>query len=263
MLAMYLTFDGNVFTDLAAAPNPIVAGAYVKEGSPDCSTCPTAQYVSQNCTHNTDRVCAACTRCGSGTFTRQTCSTYFDATCQACGVCPMGSYSSTVCGANADVNGVSTQDVGCSACGTCDYLHYEAFHCNRTANVICNSCMSCRFTSESISAYCQVTTHTHTHTHISHTPHTYHTHHTSHTSHTHHTHIPHTHIPHTTPTTRPHCAPCLTTILPRASCARPPHTRAHQGDAGVQVLGAGEVDRENIKYGAQMDRHQWAFAKTR
>ena len=153
---MYLTFDGTVFTDMAVAPNPIVAGAYVKEGSPDCSTCPPNQFVAQNCTHNTDRVCAACTRCGTGTFTRQTCSTYFDATCQACSVCPMGAYSSTVCGANANANGVSTQDTACSPCGTCDYLHYEAFHCNRTTNVICNSCMACRFNDEAIRSFCQV-----------------------------------------------------------------------------------------------------------
>jgi hypothetical protein len=153
-LGLYLTFDGSVFKDLAPGANPALANSYRKEGAPDCSTCGTGSFVSTNCTHNTDRMCAACTRCGVGSFTVNRCSEYADTTCKLCGTCALGSYSSVVCGSAADQSGVSVQDTVCSPCSPCDELHYEGAKCTVTADTLCNTCMQCRFTTDAVRDIC-------------------------------------------------------------------------------------------------------------
>jgi TNFR/NGFR cysteine-rich region len=151
----YLNMDSTSAQDLAEEPNALTAVLYKREGSPDCSLCPSGSYVSTNCTTGSDRLCSPCTACSAGKFTGDLCSAYADATCQVCSSCSVGKYASTPCGSNADpVTGASRQDAVCSACSQCDYLHYVLQVCTAVTDTLCGTCMVCNFQSESVRKLC-------------------------------------------------------------------------------------------------------------
>jgi hypothetical protein len=70
-------------TDASIKKNSIVIPPALmrKEGSPDCSACPSGTFVEKNCTLSADRVCTKCSSCYDQYYEKVSCTPYRDTSC--------------------------------------------------------------------------------------------------------------------------------------------------------------------------------------
>lgn len=147
---LYMTLKTTAFYDFAEEKNAVNEVSMVgklKETGPDCSLCSFGQFVSKNCTANSDRVCSTCSTCSDGKYMQAACSSYDDIHCKVCDACQFGEYISSSCGTNGE-------NTGCSTCTKCTGLTYELQSCANGIDTVCGSCRRCSFQQYHVSDIC-------------------------------------------------------------------------------------------------------------
>lgn len=144
-----LLVNTSAFRDYSKARNQISLTS-LAQSYPDCSLCPTGQFVAANCTSHTDRVCSPCKACGEGFYPQTLCGLYNDNACVVCASCRYGTYISSAC-SNSTV-GANTQ---CSQCKECTALQYPTRDCAVGLDRVCESCLFCKLPTLAAQSRCE------------------------------------------------------------------------------------------------------------